>query len=202
MFIVFNRVITFVSYTTSCSPKNALFPMTKTLCKKYTIPSGLSTANQPNIINGTLPRQLVIGFLKADALNGSYSLNPFNFHHFDCNFIALRVNGLQIPGKGYRPDFENKLVRRELRALYDNIGLSDPTDDSGCNLNIEDLIGEYALFSFDLTPDKCNGFHLHENTLGIVDLEIIFAKPLQQAITILCYSAYESMIAITKNIMF
>ena len=91
------------------------------------------SANQPNIINGTLPRQILIGFLKADALNGSYSLNPFNFQHFDCNFIALRVNGLQIPGKRYRPDFENKLVRRELRALYDNIGLSDPTDDSGCN---------------------------------------------------------------------
>ena len=106
---------------------------------------------------------------------------------------------MQIPGKGPIPDFENKLVRRELRALYDNIGLSDPTDDSGCNLNVNDFIGGYTLFSFDLTPDKCNGFHLHENTSGIVDLEIIFAKPLQQAITILYYSAYESMIAITKE---
>ena len=84
--------------------------MTKTLCKKYTIPSGLSSGNQPNITNGTLPRHLVIGFLKVDALNGSYSLNPFNFHHFYCNFIAFRNDGLQMPGKGYRPDFKNKLV--------------------------------------------------------------------------------------------
>ena len=70
------------------------------------MPSGLSSANQPNIINGLLPRQIVIGFVKADAMNGDYKLHPFNFYHFNCNFIALRVNGLQIPAKGYRPNFK------------------------------------------------------------------------------------------------
>ena len=176
-----------------------MFPITKSLCKKYTVPSGLSSANQPNIINGLLPRQLVVGFVKADALNGNYKLNPFNFHHFDCNFIALRVNGLQIPAKGYRPNFEKKLVRRELRSLYDNIGVNDASDDTGCNLNVEDFIGGFTLFSFDLTADKCNGFHLHESVAGIVDLEILFDKPLKEAITVLCYTAYESIIAITKE---
>lgn len=179
--------------------KNALFPITKSLCKKYTVPSGLSSANQPNIINGLLPRQIVVGFVKADALNGDYKLNPFNFHHFDCNFIALRVNGLQVPAKGYRPNFEKKLVRRELRSLYDNIGVNDASDDTGCNLNVEDFIGGSTLFSFDLTADKCNGFHLHESIAGIVDLEILFDKPLKEAITVLCYTAHESTIAITRE---
>ena len=67
------------------------------------------------------------------------------------------------------------------------------------NLNVEDFIGGFTLFSFDLTADKCNGFHLHENTVGIVDLEILFSKPLEQAITVLCYTAHESIIAITKE---
>ena len=179
--------------------RNALYPITKSLCKKYTVPSGLSSANQPNIINGVLPRQLVIGFIRADALNGDYILNPFNFSHFDCSFIAVRVNGLQIPAKGYRPNFEKKIVRRELRSLYDNIGVNDPSDDSGCNLDVEDFTGGYTLFSFDLSPDKCNGFHLHENVTGIVDLEILFSKPLEEAITVLCYTANESIVAITKE---
>ena len=186
-------------YSKLFNKKNALFPITKSVCKKYTVPSGLSSAHQPNIINGLLPRQIVIGFIRADALNGSYKLNPFNFQHFNCNFVALRVNGVQIPSKGYRPNFEKKIVRRELRALYDNIGVSDPSDDSGCNLNVEDFTGGYTLFSFDLTPDKCNGFHTHDNTTGIIDLEILFSKPLTEAITVLCYTAYESMIAITKE---
>ena len=118
----------------------------------------------------------MIGFIAADAVNGDYKLNPFNFRHFNCSLIAARVNGLQIPTKGYRPYFEKKIVRRELRALYDNNGVIDPSYESGCNLDAEDFTGSYTLFSFDLTSDKCNGFHLHENTTGIIDLEILFFK--------------------------
>ena len=181
------------------SKKNALFPITRSLCKKYTIPAGLSTANTPNIIHGTLPRQMVIGFVRADALNGQYNLNPFNFQHFDCSFIAIRVNGMQVPSKGYRPDFEKRIVRRELRALYDNIGVNSAADDTGCNLNVDDFVGGYTLFAFDLTPDHCNGFHLHESRKGNIDLEIIFNKPLPEAITVICYSAFENIVAITKE---
>ena len=181
------------------SKKNALFPITKSVCKKYTIPSGLSSANQPNIVHGKLPRQIVIGFVKADALNGSYSLNPFHFDHFDCSFVALRVNGLQIPAKGYRPDFTNNIVRRELRALYDNIGVNTAGDDSGCNINVDDFVGGFTLFCFDLTPDRCNGFHFHESRTGTIDLEILFNKPLNEAITVLCYTAGETVVAITKE---
>ena len=58
---------------------NVLFPVTRSLCKKYTVPSGLSSANQSNIINGLLPRQLVVGFVKAVALNRDYKLYPIIF---------------------------------------------------------------------------------------------------------------------------
>ena len=83
--------------------------------------------------------------------------------------------------------------------MYDNIGVNYLSADTGCNLNVEDFTGGYTLFSFDLTSDKCNGFHFHENTSGIIDLEILFSKPLEEAITVLCYTAHESVIAITKE---
>lgn len=179
--------------------KNALFPISRSVCKKYTIPYGLSSANQPNIIDGLLPRQLVIGFVKASALNGNYSLNPFNFHHFDCSFLAIRVNELQVPTKGYRPNFENRLVRRELRALYDNLGVNSPGDDSGCNLNVDDFVGCYALYCFDLTVDRCNGFHLQEDRTGTIYLEILFSKPLQEPTTVICYASFENVVALTNE---
>ena len=55
------------------------------------------------------------------------------------------------------------------------------------------------IYAFDLTADKCNVFHIHESVAGIVDLEILFDKPLKEAITVLCYTAHESIIAITKE---
>ena len=150
-------------------------------------------------MHGLLPRQLVIGFAKAAALNGKYSLNPFNFHHFDCTFLAIRVNGLEVPAKGYRPNYEKRLVRRQLRALYDNVGVNSAADDYGCNLNIDGFVGGYALYCFDLTVDRCNGFHLHGNRTGTIDLDILFSKPLEEQITVICYTSFEIVISITNK---
>lgn len=104
-----------------------------------------------------------------------------------------------MPAKGFRPNFKNKIIKRELRALYDNIGVNSASDDNGCNLNSDDFSGGFTLFCFDLTPDKCNGFHFHENRSGSIDVEVLFEKPLEQAITVLCYTAYERIVGITNE---
>ena len=70
------------------SKQNALYPITRSRVKKFTIPSGLSSINTPNIVNGALPRQIVLGFVLADAVNGNYKLNPFNFQHFAAVFYT------------------------------------------------------------------------------------------------------------------
>ena len=84
-------------------------------------------------------------------MNGKYELNPFNFMQFDFNFITIRVNGIQIPSKGFIPVFKEKLVHRELRSLYDNIGIG--TENHGCSITVEDLCGGTCLFCFDLCVD-------------------------------------------------
>ena len=83
--------------------------------------------------------------------------------------------------------------------MYDTIGVNNASDDSGCNLNGEDFTGRFTLFCFNLTPYKCNGFYFHENRNGTIDIEVLFARPLEQGITLLCYSAFEQVIAITKQ---
>ena len=143
------------------------------IVKKITIPSGLSNANSPNIIHGTMPRQMILAFTYAESMTGKYNLNPFQFLHFDCNFVAIRVAGLQIPSKSFRPDFKNKLVQRELRAVYDNIGVL--TENHGCLLDIAGYCGGATVFCFDLCHDRSNGGqHDHKIRKGNIDLEISF----------------------------
>ena len=186
------------NFEQSLNYKNALYPVTKSYCKKITIPSGLSNANSPNIIHGTMPRQMILAFTYAESITGKYNLNPFQFLHFDCNFVAIRVAGLQIPSKSFRPDFKNKLVQRELRAVYDNIGVL--TENHGCLLDIDDYCGGATVFCFDLCHNRSNGGqHDHEIRKGNIDLEINFAKPLPEAISVLCYFSYDTTIAITKE---
>ena len=69
----------------------------------------------------------------------------------------------------------------------------------GCNINVDDYIGGSTLFAFDLTSDRCNGFHLHDPVSGNVDCEILFSSPLEHAITIVCYIAFENVVSITKE---
>ena len=86
-----------------------------------------------------------------------------------------------------------------MRPLYDNVGINAPGDDSGCDIDVEDFLGGFALFAWDMTPDKCNGFHFHENRDGTIDLEVLFNQPLKHAITVICYTAYENVVAITSE---
>jgi hypothetical protein len=39
--------------------------------------------------------------------NGTITKTPFDFKHYKINFVALNVDGRQIPAKPLQPDFEN-----------------------------------------------------------------------------------------------
>jgi hypothetical protein len=60
----------------------------------------------------------VIGCVDSDALNGTITKNPFDFKHYKINFVALNVDGRQIPVKPLQPDFENARYIRSYMGLY------------------------------------------------------------------------------------
>jgi hypothetical protein len=43
----------------------------------------------------------------SDTLNGTITKIPFDFKHYKTNFVALNVDGRQIPAKPLQHDFEN-----------------------------------------------------------------------------------------------
>ena len=69
-----------------------------------------------------LPKRLVIGSVDSDALNGIITKNPFDYKHHKINFVALNVDGRQIPIKPLQPDFENAGYIRSYMGLYTSTG--------------------------------------------------------------------------------
>ena len=59
-----------------------------------------------------------MGCVDSDAYNGNYHKNPFNFKHYDINFVALNVHGRQIPGKPLQPNFEKGVYVKSYQSLY------------------------------------------------------------------------------------
>jgi hypothetical protein len=42
---------------------------------------------QDNMLLGQLPKRLVIACVDSDALNGAIGKNPFDFKHYNINFV-------------------------------------------------------------------------------------------------------------------
>ena len=64
----------------------------------------------------------MIGCVDSDALNGTITKNPFDFKHYKINFVALNVDGRQIPAKPLQPNFENAGYIRSYMVLYASTG--------------------------------------------------------------------------------
>ena len=55
--------------------------------------------------------RLVIGMVE------NKTKNPFNFKHFDVDYLSLYVDGKQVPSKQLTPDFTNELCTRSYASI-------------------------------------------------------------------------------------
>lgn len=172
--------------------KPALFPVTRATVKKFAIPAGMLNKHIPGAYSGKLPRQVVLGLVSSTAMVGRTDKNPYKFHHFDVNRINLRHEGNTIPSVPYEPDYTNELYIRELRGLFDNIGIT--TDNTGIYVTRESFLRGSTLYAFDLTGDRCNGAHIHTAMSGNIDVEISFKVATPEGVDVICYGVYENTV--------
>ena len=181
---------------------NAKYPIRRLDTFVYSVPQGNLTANQDNLFLSQLPKRLVIGCVDNDAYNGNYHKNPYNFKHYDINFVALNVHGRQIPGKPLQPNFEKGVYVKSYQSLY--TALNKFGQDEGNQISRNDYAQGYTLFAFNLTPDLDSDDHFTPVRSGPLRLEIHFAKPLPNTINVIILAEFENTIEVNKsrNILF
>ena len=101
------------------------------------------------------------------------------------------------PPNPYQPDFVRGLFSRELRALYDNTGIH--TTDGGFTISRKGYANGYTLFAWDLTPDSCNGWHLHNSAGRGLDLDLTFEVALPTTVNVIFYASFEASVFINKD---
>ena len=132
-----------------------------------------------------------------DALNGAFGKNPFHAKNNAINFLAVYVDGRQVPAKPLQPNFETGQYVRSYVNLFSATGKQG--QDEGNELTRDDFGNGYTFYGFDLTPDACDGSCFHLVQKGNLRIEIHFAAPLAQTVNVVVYGESEAVLEIDKG---
>ena len=176
---------------------NAKYPIQRTVCKVLTVPRGNLMFSQDNVYQGQIPNRIVIGMVDDAAFNGNVMKNPFNFHHYDVNYLGVYIEGKPVPHKPLTPDFEKGRFIQAYNSIFQALGKA--TGDHGNFISRSEYKNGYSLFAFDLTPDSCDGGYFTQLKKGNLRLELHFAKALPETIAILILAEFQNVIEIDKS---
>ena len=181
---------------------SAKYPVCRVETKVFSVPKGNMMANQENLFLGQLPKRLVIGMVENKAFNGDNTKNPYNFQHFDVNYLALHVDGKQIPAKPLTPKFDDKLCTWSYTSLFTGTGFMG--HDRGNHISCDEYADGFTLFAFDLSPDLDDGGHFHLVKQGNLRLELHFQNALPETINVIAYAEFDNVIEVDKvrNVLF
>ena len=149
-----------------------------------------------DLFHGRVPNFLIMGMVSSRAFNGNYSLNPFNFKHYNIKSLLLTRDAENIPFERFEPDFTTGNCLREFMSLYQS------NDLLGKNvvlpINYEEFKSGFTCFQWNLSDNR-RGMNAGPNQRGNVKLEMAFAEPTSEALVVVLYGMFESTVQIFGN---
>ena len=176
--------------------KFAVFPVARSQIKTFVLRTGVNSEVIPNVIKGHLPRNVIIALVDSAAFNGAVAKNPYNFQHFKVQNISIGVNGLAYPRSAYNLDFEKRKAIRAYKAMFDSNGMYN--SNTGNDISYDDFLKGYTFFCYDISPDACNGFHLHRTEIGVLNVDVTFQEALEVPVNMIVYCCYDNNVYMDK----
>ena len=143
-----------------------------------------------------MPKYIVLGMVNHEAFTGRRNLSPFNFHHYDVDYLALCQDGRQVPSKAFQPQFNQGASVREFYNMF--VATGRHLKDLPLSIDREEFERGYSLFVFNLTPGE-DSDALSPVSNGSLRLEMRFRQPLPNTVTLIVYACYDSILEIDSK---
>ncbi|KAJ8030074.1 hypothetical protein HOLleu_29650 [Holothuria leucospilota] len=189
-----------IAHAKALESDTAKYTVRRVQTKILSVPAGNYSLNEDHVFLGQLPKRIVIACVDSDAFNGSYTKNPFHFKHNKINNLALYYDGVQIPTKPLKPNFNaDDAATHSVRSYFTLFtGTHKNYRDESVGISREDYPAGYTLFAFDFTPDLSDGGHFNLVKEGNLRLEMNFAEALPRTINVIVYAEFDNVIEIDK----
>lgn len=178
-----------IGHAEALKTSETLYPYTRSVIKTYAVPSGQYSFTADDLFQGEVPKRLIVGLVSSSATHGSYVKNPFNFHHYNCNYAGFFVNSQSTPSHPLQPNYEgNQFIEAYHRLTSCHINRA-------VTLSRKDFKSGSSLYVFD--PD--GDYKDRVNERAHTRLELKFAKPLPEACTVIVYAKFAALMKIDSS---
>ena len=170
-------------------------PLRKTEIRTFTIPTGSFNFATENLFNGRLPERVFVSFIDASAYSGKISENPFNYKHYDLEFIKTVVEEKTNYSSEIAVDFANNRFLEGYMSLF---GAVKPGEDGNFIDRTEYGKDGNVIFSFEiLCPTSMDALVPQRN--GEVKILAKFRKALTAPTTAIIMGVFANMITIDEK---
>ena len=186
---------TVISHVALLEKHDAIYPFESSEYKVYTVAKSDLTFCVDNLFNGRVPKAVMCVLVSSDAANGDYGLNPYNFGHYNVNYVNLSVDGVPVPSsRPWNLDFERDQYVEAFVNMYKTTGQFGR--DAGAGTNLRDYKRGNTVFGFPVAAMTGLATPVRE---GHVRLEMKFAKALPHQINAIVIGKFDSVLSVKKS---
>ena len=165
----------------------AIYPYLRSEIKTASIASGQFSFSADDMFQGLVPNRLIIGMVYNAAYMGDYKKSPFNFQTYDCDFIALYVDGQSLPAHPFQPNYSTGTYvdcYNMLTAYRKDIGIER-----------REYVEGYCLYVLNLDPY----YSFNTKRKGHCRLELKFTQALPESVTLIMYATFPEVLCIDQS---
>lgn len=178
----------------------AVYPYRRTEIKTFTLASGIRSSTIDNIFTGKLPSNITITLVNNGSFSGMREKNPFYFFHQNLSSIGLYVNSACATQTPLEMNYSSNGFARAYNQFLE--GCNKLHSGYSNSITKNDFRRNYCIYPFLLSPtqrlDEGNCTDLTRD--GNVRLELKFATPPSDTLTVLVYGEFEAQLRFDKNL--